>query len=195
MTEKEKMCAQMLYDANYDQALLEERDKAKDLCHQYNQLRPSDRASQQEVLKKLLGKTGENFTLTAPFWCDYGYNIELGENFYANHNLVILDGAKVTFGDNVFIGPDCGFHTAGHPIDFERRNRGLEYAYSITVGDNVWIGAGVQVMPGVTIGSNVVIGGGSVVVKDIPDNCVAVGNPCHVLRPITEEDKQTCWDR
>ena len=195
MTEKEKMCAQMLYDANYDRALLEERDKAKDLCHQYNQLRPSDRAGQQEVLKKLLGKTGENFTLTAPFWCDYGYNIELGENFYANHNLVILDGAKVTFGDNVFIGPDCGFHTAGHPIDFERRNRGLEYAYSITVGDNVWIGAGVQVMPGVTIGSNVVIGGGSVVVKDIPDNCVAVGNPCKVIRAITEEDKQTCWNR
>lgn len=195
MTEKEKMCAQMLYDANYDPALLEERDKAKDLCHQYNQLRPSDRASQQEVLKKLLGKTGENFSLTAPFWCDYGYNIELGENFYANHNLVILDAAKVTFGDNVFIGPDCGFHTSGHPIDFERRNRGLEYAYSITVGDNVWIGAGVQVMPGVTIGSNVVIGGGSVVVKDIPGNCVAVGNPCHVLRPITEADKKTCWDR
>ena len=195
MTEKEKMFAQMLYDANYDRALLEKRDKAKDLCHQYNQLRPSDRASQQEVLKKLLGKTGENFILTAPFWCDYGYNIELGENFYANHNLVILDGAKVTFGDNVFIGPDCGFHTAGHPIDFERRNRGLEYAYSITVGDNVWIGAGVQVMPGVSIGSNVVIGGGSVVVKDIPGNCVAVGNPCHVLRPITEADKKTCWDR
>lgn len=195
MTEKEKMCAQMLYDANYDQTLLEERDKAKDLCHQYNQLRPSDRASQQEVLKKLLGKTGENFILTAPFWCDYGYNIELGENFYANHNLVILDGAKVTFGDNVFIGPDCGFHTAGHPIDFARRNRGLEYAYSITVGDNVWIGAGVQVMPGVTIGSNVVIGGGSVVVKDIPSNCVAVGNPCKVIRAITEADKKTCWDR
>lgn len=195
MTEKEKMCAQMLYDANYDQILLEERVKAKDLCHQYNQLRPSDRSGQREVLKKLLGKTGENFILTAPFWCDYGYNIELGENFYANHNLVILDGAKVTFGDNVFIGPDCGFHTAGHPIDFERRNRGLEYAYSITVGDNVWIGAGVQVMPGVSIGSNVVIGGGSVVVKDIPSNCVAVGNPCHVLRPITEADKKNSWDR
>ena len=195
MTEKEKMRAQMLYDANYDQALLEERDKAKDLCHQYNQLRPSDRSSQREVLKKLLGKTGENFIITAPFWCDYGYNIELGENFYANHNLVILDGAKVTFGDNVFIGPDCGFHTAGHPIDFERRNRGLEYAYSITVGDSVWIGAGVQVMPGVTIGSNVVIGGGSVVVKDIPSNCVAVGNPCRVLRPITEADRKTSWDR
>lgn len=195
MTEKEKMRAQMLYDANYDQALLEERDKAKDLCHQYNQLRPSDRSGQWEVLKKLLGKTGEHFIITAPFWCDYGYNIELGENFYANHNLVILDGAKVTFGDNVFIGPDCGFHTAGHPIDFERRNQGLEYAYPITVGDNVWIGAGVQVMPGVSIGSNVVIGGGSVVVKDIPSNCVAVGNPCKVIRAITEEDKKTCWDR
>ena len=195
MTEKEKMRAQMLYDANYDQALLEERDKAKDLCHQYNQLRPSDRSGQWEVLKKLLGKTGEHFIITAPFWCDYGYNIELGENFYANHNLVILDGAKVTFGDNVFIGPDCGFHTAGHPIDFERRNQGLEYAYPITVGDNVWIGAGVQVMPGVSIGSNVVIGGGSVVVKDIPSNCVAVGNPCHVLRPITEADRKTSWDR
>lgn len=195
MTEKEKMRAQMLYDANYDQTLLEERDKAKDLCHQYNQLRPSDRSGQREVLKKLLGKTGENFIITAPFWCDYGYNIELGENFYANHNLVILDGAKVTFGDNVFIGPDCGFHTAGHPIDFERRNQGLEYAYPITVGDNVWIGAGVQVMPGVSIGSNVVIGGGSVVVKDIPSNCVAVGNPCRVLRPITEADRKTSWDR
>lgn len=195
MTEKEKMRAQMLYDANYDQALMEERDKSKDLCYQYNQLRPSDKAGQREVLKKLLGKTGENFIITAPFWCDYGYNITLGENFYANHNLVILDAAKVTFGDNVFVAPDCGFHTAGHPIDFERRNQGLEYAYPITVGDNVWIGAGVQVMPGVTVGSNVVIGGGSVVVKDIPSNCVAVGNPCKVIRAITEEDKKTCWDR
>lgn len=195
MTEKEKMLAQKMYDANYDREILEERTKAKELCYDFNNLRPSDEAGQQEVLRKLLGKTGAHFIITAPFWCDYGCNITLGENFYANHNLVILDGAKVTFGDNVFIAPDCGFHTAGHPIDWERRNRGLEYAYPITVGDNVWIGAGVQVMPGVTIGSNVVIGGGSVVVKDIPDNCVAVGNPCRVLRPITEADRKTCWDR
>ncbi len=195
MTEKEKMQRQMLYDANYDIELLDERKKAKELCYDFNQLRPSKEEEQKKVLKQLLGKTKGEFSIVAPFWCDYGYNIEIGENFFANHNTVILDGAKVTFGDNVFIAPDCGFYTAGHPIDHERRNEGLEYAYPITVGNNVWIGAGVQVMPGVTIGDNVVIGGGSVVVKDIPDNCVAVGNPCKMIRAITQKDKETRWDK
>lgn len=195
MTEKEKMQRQRLYDANNDKNLLEERDRAKDLCYDFNQLRPSEKEKQTKIMKKLLGKTKGEFTLVAPFWCDYGYNIEIGENFFANHNTIILDGGRVIFGDNVFIAPGCGFHTAGHPIDYERRNQGLEYAYPITVGDNVWFGAGVQVMPGVTIGSNVVIGGGSIVIKDIPDNTVAVGNPCKVIRPITYEDKQTCFDR
>ena len=195
MTEKEKMARQMLYDANYDADLLRERSTATELCYEFNHLRPSDEEGQRRVLKKLLGKTGETFCVLAPFWCDYGYNIELGENFFANHNMVVLDGGKVTFGDNVFVAPNCGFYTAGHPVDFERRNQGLECAYPIPGGDNGGIGAGVRVMPGVTSGKNVVIGGGSVVVKDIPDNSVAVGNPCRVVRAITEEDRKKCWDR
>ena len=195
MTEKEKMQSQMLYDANYNKELLDERTAAKELCYSFNQLRPSNEQEQISIMKQLLGRTKERFCIIAPFWCDYGYNIEIGQNFFANHNTVILDEGKVSFGDNVFIAPNCGFYTAGHPIDFERRNQGLEYAYPITVGDNVWIGAEVHVMPGVTIGSNVVIGGGSVVVKDIPSNSDAFGNPCRVVRPITEDEIKKCYDR
>ncbi|NCB94646.1 MAG: sugar O-acetyltransferase [Clostridia bacterium] len=176
-----------MYDANYDKDLIKERERCKDICFEYNNTKPSELDSKIPLLKSLLGKTNGDFYIQAPFWCDYGYNIELGKNFYANHNLMILDGAKVKFGDNVFIAPDCGFHTAGHPIDAERRNQGLEYAYPITVGNDVWIGAGVQVLPGVIIGNNVVIGAGSVVTKDIPDNVVAVGNPCRVLRAIADK--------
>lgn len=186
MTEKEKMLRQMLYDANYDAELVEERRQAKELCHDFNALRPSDEAGRQELLRRLLGKMGNACCIVAPFWCDYGYNIEVGDNFFANHNTVILDGGKVTFGNNVFVAPNCGFYTAGHPIDAKQRNAGLEYAYPITVGNDVWIGAGVQVLPGVNIGNNVVIGAGSVVTKDIPDNSVAVGNPCRVIRRTDE---------
>lgn len=182
MTEKEKMLAGILYDANNDKNLFKERMLCKDICFEYNNVKPSDTKTQELLIKKLLGKTKDNFSILAPFWCDYGYNIEIGENFFANHNCVILDCAKVTFGDNVFIAPDCGFYTAGHPLDYERRNQGLEYAYPITVGNNVWIGAGVRVMPGVTIGDNVVIGAGSVVTKDIPSNKIAYGNPCKVVK-------------
>lgn len=190
MTEREKMQQGLLYDANYDEELLAERMRCKDLCFEYNRLPPSHVSEQEQIIRKLFKSTGKQFCITAPFWCDYGCNIEIGENFYTNHNCIILDGAKVKFGDNVFIAPNCVFSTAGHPLDTEQRNRGLEYAYPITVGDNVWFGASVTVLPGVNIGSNTVIGAGSVVNRDIPDGVVAVGNPCRVLRKITEEDKK-----
>lgn len=192
MTEKEKMLAGKLYQSDGEE-LLKERTECKDLCHKYNQLMPSNVEEQKKLMKQILGKTGENFMITAPFWCDYGYNIEIGENFYTNHNCVILDCGKVTFGDNVFIAPDCGFHTAGHALDVEQRKAGLEYAYPITVGDNVWIGAGVHVLPGVTIGSGTVIGAGSLVNHDIPEGVLAAGNPCKVIRKLTEEDKKKYW--
>lgn len=189
MTEKEKMLAGLVYDANYDEELLTERRLCDEKCYDFNHLRPSQIKEKEEIIRDLLGKAGEDFVILAPFWCDYGYQIEIGKSFFANHNCVILDEAKVTFGDYVFIGPDCGFYTAGHPLDAEQRNLGLEYARPITVGNNVWFGGGVRVMPGVTIGNNVVIGSGSVVTKDIPDGVVAAGNPCRVIRPITEADK------
>lgn len=184
MTEKEKCAQGLLYDANYDAELLAERAHCKELCHEYNLLRPSDTAGREALLRKLLGKTGQQFLIEQPFYCDYGYNIELGEDFYANVNLVILDGAKVTFGDHVFIAPNCGFYTAGHPLNTEERNAGLEYARPIHIGSNVWIGAGVSVMPGVTIGEGSVIGAGSVVTRDIPPHVVAVGNPCRVIKQL-----------
>lgn len=184
MTEKEKMLAGMIYDANNDADLIAERVRCKELCYDYNRLRPSESERRSALLHDLLGHIAGEVLIEAPFECDYGYNISVGRNFYANHNLVILDGARVEFGDNVFIAPNCGFYTAGHPIDAGERNRGLEYAYPIKVGNDVWIGGNVCVLPGVTIGDNCVIGAGSVVVKDIPSNSVAVGNPCRVIRSI-----------
>lgn len=186
MTEKEKCRQGLLYNANYDQELIGERVAAKDLCQQYNQLKNSDSEGRISLIRKILGKTGENICIEPDFWCDYGYNIEVGENFYSNHHLVILDCAKVKFGDNVFIGPNCGFYTASHPLDAKQRNEGLESAHPITVGDNVWFGGNVVVLPGVSIGNNAVIGAGSVVTKDIPNNVVAVGNPCRIIKEIIQ---------
>lgn len=174
----------MIYDANNDPGLIAERLECKELCRDYNDLRPREIEARDALLRKILGVAGAGLLIEQPFHCDYGYNIRVGDNFYANFNLVILDEAPVTFGDNVFIAPNCGFYTAGHPIDAAERNKGLEYARPITVGDNVWIGAGVSVLPGVSIGDNCVIGAGSVVVGNIPANCVAVGNPCKVIKTI-----------
>lgn len=189
MTEFEKMLLGMLYDGSNCSGLAEKRVICKDLCHEYNMLKPSQLKERNHLIKKIIGKIGENFWIEQNFWCDYGENIIIGDDFYANHNLVILDCAKVTFGNNCFIAPNCGFYTAGHPIDHVQRNSGLEFAKPITIGNNVWIGGNVIVLPNVTIGDNVVIGAGSVVNKDIPSNVIAVGNPCKVLRTITNQDK------
>lgn len=188
-TEKEKMLTGQLYDPG-EAVLSEERSKAKDLCFQYNHLPPSNRSGRVSLLKTLIGKMSDNILIEPNFYCDYGYNIEFGDCFYSNHNLVILDPAPVIFGHHVFLGPNCGFYTAGHPFDSERRNAGLEYAYPIRVGNNVWMGGGVMVMPGVTIGEGCVIGSGSVVTKDIPAGVVAMGNPCRVHREISEADQR-----
>lgn len=173
----------------YNPQFEKEIEKCKEICYRYNQLSPYDRQAQREILANLIGKMGKDVIITPPFWCDYGYNITLGDNFYSNHNMIITDGAKVTFGDNVFIAPNCCFTTAEHAIDPEQRKAGIEIAKPITIGNNVWIGAGSTVLAGVTIGDNTVIGAGSVVKKSIPANVIAVGVPCKVLREITEEDK------
>ena len=159
----------------------------KEILYDYNNLRPKELEKRKEIIRKLFRKTGEEFHIESPFFCDYGFNITIGENFYANHNLVILDGAEVIIGDHVSIGPHVGIYTAGHPIDVETRNKGLEYAYPIKIGNNVWIGGNVCIMPGVTIGNNVTIGAGSVVTKDIPSNVTAFGNPCKVYK-VNEEN-------
>lgn len=187
--EKEKMLSGELYKS-FDAELLAERQRAKEIVFRYNSLQPSMIEERNELLKSLFGSVKGNFFIEPPFRCDYGCNIEIGENFYANYNLVILDCAKVTIGDNVLIGPNVGIYTAGHPLHFELRNEEWEFACPITIEDNVWIGGNVVLNPGVTVGRNSVVGSGSVVTKDIPADVVAAGNPCRVIREITDADKR-----
>lgn len=180
MNEKDKMLANEWYDAN----LLKERMKAQDLCHDFNQTKPSDEKRRQEILVELLRYIPKNAEVASPFMTDYGYNVKLGENVFININDYFMDGAEITLGNNVFVGPSCGFYTASHPLDAEDRNKGLEKASPISIGSNVWLGGNVSVMPGVTIGEGSVIGAGSVVTKDMPDNVLAAGVPCKVIREI-----------
>lgn len=182
-SEKEKMLSGELYDPS-DAELAAERLRCKELCFDFNSLRPSETDARTALLKKIFGSVKDSIYIEPSFQCDYGYNISVGDWFYMNHNCVILDTAKVTFGDNVLVGPNCCFAAAEHPIGREARDSGLESSRPITVGDDVWFGAGVIVLPGVTIGSGAVIGAGSVVNRDIPPNSVAAGNPCRVRKAI-----------
>jgi maltose O-acetyltransferase len=188
MTNKEKMLAGDLYTV--DDELRRELLRARRITRRYNATTEEDADIRKRLLAELFGGSGENIYIEPPFRCDYGSNITIGEHFYANYDCIILDVNKVTIGCNVKFGPRVCVYTAGHPIDAAVRRSLLEFGKPIMIGDDVWVGGNVVINPGVTIGSNVVIGSGSVVTKDIPDNVVAVGNPCRVLRAITDDDKK-----
>lgn len=182
-TEKEKMLAGEGYYA-WDEVLMKERENARRLTRYFNETTEMELDKRTALLKELFGSTGESIYIEPTFRCDYGANIHVGENFYANFNCIFLDVAEIRIGKNCFMAPNVQLYTAYHPLDAATRISGLEYGAPITIGDNVWIGGGVIINPGVTIGDNVVIGSGSVVTKDIPANTVAVGNPCRVLKEI-----------
>ena len=188
MTEREKCDAGMLYSTNTPERE-EDHLRCMDLCFDYNNTRPSNKRRREEILRELFGCLGKNPYVEPTIFCGFGFNIEAGDNLFVNNGCNFTDPAKIIFGNNVMIGPLCGFYTAIHPLNKDLRIAGIEAAYPIHVGDNVWFGGSVVVLPGVTIGSNTVIGAGSVVTKDLPDNVLAVGNPCRILRPITEADR------
>ncbi|MDR2192039.1 MAG: sugar O-acetyltransferase [Endomicrobium sp.] len=183
LTETEKARQGFLY--RFDAQLTEERKRAQQIVFEYNHFKPSDIEQKAILLKRLLGAIGENCIIEPPFYCDFGHNIFLGNDVFANVNLVILDCAKVSIGDDVLIAPNVGIYTAKHPIDPKQRKQKYEYALPITIGNNVWIGAGASILPNVTIGDNSIIGAGSVVTKSIPPDVIAVGNPCKVIKKLS----------
>lgn len=172
-----------VYDATHPE-LVSRLEATREKLWEFNGLRPSMKKEQREIVSSLFGGHGENFQINQPFRCDYGSNIFIGENFFANFNLTILDEAEVRFGDNCFIGPNVSIYTACHPLEAEERNKAVEWAEPVIIGDNVWIGGSVTIVPGVRIGSNVVIGAGSTVTKDIPDNVVVAGSPAKIIKRI-----------
>lgn len=182
MTQKELMLNGDYYDAS-DKQLKSDRKKAKKLCQIYNNLDIDDISKRKEIIRDLF-QTEETPHIEPNFWCDYGYNIKFGKNFYANHNLTILDVNIVEFGDNVMCGPNVQIYTAGHPLDAKERISGLEFGKAIKIGNNVWIGGGAIILPNVTIGDNAVIGAGSLVSKDVPSNVVVAGNPAKIIKEL-----------
>ena len=188
MTEKEKMLAGKYY-LGWDNELMQEREKTIDLLFDFNNTRPTLRKERESIIKKLFSSTGERCWLESPFFCDHGYNISVGENFFAATNCVMLDCGKITIGNNVLIGPNVGIYTVNHAFDITERAEGYERSAPINIGNDVWIGGNVSVLGGVTIGNGSIIAAGSVVTKDIPSGVIAAGNPAKVIREISEYDK------
>ena len=182
MTEKEKMLGGECYSAD-DPELMRELAETRELVYDYNALRPSETEKKKAILRRLLGHIGDdNIIVNQPFRCDFGKQISVGKRFFANFNFTVLDEARVTIGDDCFIGPNVSIYTACHSTDPVERNNRQEWALPVSIGNNVWIGGSVTILPGVSIGDNVTIGAGSVVVSDIPPNTIAVGNPCRVVK-------------
>jgi len=188
MNQKERMLSGKLY-ISQGEDLRREYKRAKKLTRLFNQTTEEEIEKRIQILKELFASTGESIYIEPPFHCDYGCQTSIGDKFFANYNCIIIDVCEVKIGRNVLFGPGVNIYTAAHPIDASVRNSGLEYGKPVTIGDSVWVGGNTVINPGVTIGSNVVIGSGSVVTRDIPDEVIAVGNPCRVLRKITEEDR------
>lgn len=188
----ERRDAGMVYIS--DNAVFEEQKVCRRLVQRLNRLDTDDFGGIAEAVKALLGSSDGAF-INPPFYCDYGSHIHVGKNFFANYNCTIIDVAPVTIGDNCQLAPGVAIYTAGHPVHPATRNTGYEYGVEVTIGDNVWVGGNTVILPGVHIGSNTVIGAGSVVTHDIPDWVVAAGNPCKVIRPITEDDRRTYFKR
>lgn len=188
MSEKNKMLDGKLYLAD-DIELKQMSLEAKRVMHEFNKTTEYDRAYRKDLIKSIFKSTGNNFKIQPPIFIDYGKHISIGENFYANHDCIFLDVNEIEIKDNVMFGPRVSVYTAGHPIDANVRRTQLEFGLKVTIGNDVWVGGNVVINPGVTIGDRAVIGSGSVVTKDIPSDVVAAGNPCKVIRKITDEDR------